>query len=140
MIFISKFKKNIWPLYVPPLPDELFSSWIYRLANNHRISTESLINESLDKKLLIKINNLDIEPELILINLITQNTPLSTEQFEKLFLNHYNSNILENNIPEEIINSLHFLKVNDPKNKKKVFVVVVQLENLMLQLWRNQHL
>ena len=122
MVYIKKLKKNIWPLYVPPLPDELFSSWIYRLANNHRISPETLINESLDKKLPIKINNIDIEPESIIINLITQNTPLRAEQLEKLFLNHYNSNILEKNIPEEIINSLHFLKVNDPKKKKNGIV------------------
>lgn len=122
MIYISKFKKNIWPLYVPPLRDELFSSWLIRVANNHKVNPEILINESIDKKLLIKINNIDIEPESILIDLITLNTPLRAEQFEKLFLNHYNSNILEKNIPEEITNSLHFLKVNDPKNKKNGIV------------------
>lgn len=118
MIYIKKFKKNIWPLYVPPFPDELFSSWIYRLSNNHRISPESLINKCLNKKLSIKINNIDIEPESILTDLITKNTPLRTEQFEKLFLKHYKSNILEKNITEEIISSPHFLKINNPKNKK----------------------
>lgn len=118
MIYISKFKKNIWPLYVPPLPDELFSSWLCRLANNHRVSPEVLINESLGQKLPIKINNIDIEANPNIIDLITKNTPIKAEEITKLFLTYYNSNILEKNIPEEIFNSLHFLKINDPKNKK----------------------
>lgn len=122
MIYISKFRKNIWPLYVPPLLDELFSSWICRLANNHRVSPEVLINESLDKKLSVKINNIDIEADPNIIDLITKNTPIKAEEITKLFLTYYNSNILENNIPEEIFNSLHFLKVNDPKNKKNGIV------------------
>lgn len=65
MVYIKKFRKNIWPLYIPPLPDELFSSWIYRLANNHRVGPQLLINEYLDKKLLIKVNDIDIEPESV---------------------------------------------------------------------------
>lgn len=85
MIYISKFKKNIWPLYVPPLRDELFSSWLIRVANNHKVNPETLINESLDKKLPIKINNIDIEPESIIINLITQNTPLRVNNLRNYF-------------------------------------------------------
>jgi hypothetical protein len=122
MIYISKFRKNIWPLYVPPLPDELFSSWICRLANNHRVSPEVLINESLNQKLHIKFNNIDIEPEPNIIDIITKNTPIKAEEITKLFLTYYNSNIIENNIPEEIFKSLHFLKVSDPKNKKNGIV------------------
>ena len=118
MIYISKFKKNIWPLNVPPLPDELFSSWMFRLANNYRISPESLVNEYSDEKLHIKINTIDIKPESNIIDIITKNTALKEKEIEKLFLNHYKSNITENNISDEVINSLHFLKVNDPKNKK----------------------
>jgi len=122
MVYIKKFRKNIWPLYVPPLPDELFSSWIFRLANNHRISPESLINEYLDEKLLIKINNIDIQPEFNIIEVITKNTPLKEEEVKELFLTHYKPNVIENNTSNEIINSLYFLKVNDPKNKKNGIV------------------
>ena len=118
MIYIKKFKKNIWPLYVPPLPDELFSSWIYRLSNNNRISPQFLINEYLDKKVNIKINSVDIQPESNIVDIITKNTPLKENKIRKLFLTHYKSNVIENNISDEIINSLHFLKINDPKNKK----------------------
>ena len=122
MIYISKFKKNIWPLNVPPLPDELFSSWMFRLANNYRISPESLVNEYSDEKLHIKINTIDIKPESNIIDIITKNTALKEKEIEKLFLNHYKSNITENNISDEVINSLHFLKVNDPKHKKNGIV------------------
>lgn len=118
MVYISKFGKNIWPLCVPPLPDELFSSWIYRLASNHRVNPDTLVNECLDKKLSIKINDMDIKPDSNIIDIITKNTPVKAEEIAKLFLTDYNSNIIENNIPEEVFNSLHFLKINDSKNKK----------------------
>ncbi|WP_300978337.1 TniQ family protein [Flavobacterium sp.] len=124
MIYISKIRRNIWPLYVHPLPDELFSSWICRLANNHRVSPEILINESLNKKSPIKINinNIDIEPEPNIIDIITKNTPIKIEELTKLFLTDYESNIVENNIPEEILFSLLFLNINDPKKSKRRIV------------------
>lgn len=124
MIYISQFRKNIWPLYVNPFPDELFSSWICRLAYNHRVSPEILINESLNKKSTIKINinNIDIEPEPNIIDIITKNTPIKIEELNKLFLTDYQSSIVGNNIPEEILFSLLFLNINDPKKSKRRIV------------------
>ena len=122
MIYISKFGKNICPLFLSPLPEEVFSSWLHRLAANHRINPEALITDSMDKKISIKINSLDITPAPNIINQITKNTPLKTKEIEELFLTNFSSNILEENIPEEIMDSIYFLKFKDSKTKKNGIV------------------
>jgi hypothetical protein len=122
MVYVSKFKKEIWPLYIPPFHDELFSSWMFRLSNKHRVSPEVLINESLIDKMSIKFNSIDVGTESQIIDILAQNTPVKVENISELFLTSYKSNILENNNAEEIFKSVLFLKFKGAKRKQERIV------------------
>lgn len=122
MIYISKFKKDIWPLYVPPLPDELFSSWIYRLISNHRVNSDTFVKNYLHQKLFERNNDIDDFPKEEIIKTIKEHTPCKTEELIELFLSSYNSSIIENNTPEEISKSIQFLKTKSFNNRRNSIV------------------
>ena len=86
MVFISKFNKNIYPNYVPPLKDELFSSWLCRLAYNHGVKTNTFINNYLGDKFSIWNRDIDSLAPDKLLDIIEQHTPLINEDITTLFL------------------------------------------------------
>lgn len=122
MIYISKFKKDIWPLYVPPLPDELFSSWIYRMISNHKVNSDTFAKNYLQQKLFERNNDIDDFPKDEIIKIITKHTPYKTKELNQLFLSSYNYTIIENNTAEEISKSIQFLKTKSFNNRRNSIV------------------
>lgn len=122
MIYISKFKKDIWPLYVPPLPDELFSSWIYRMISNHRVNSDTFAKNFLHQKLFERNNNIDDFPRVEILNTISEHTPYKKRKIKQLFLSEYKTKIIETNTPEQISKSIQFLKAKNFNNKRSSIV------------------
>lgn len=85
MVFIHKFNKNIFPNYVPPLTDELFSSWLCRLAYSHKIKTNTFINNYLESNYPIWNRDIDCLAPDKLIEILEQHTPLSRTDINNLF-------------------------------------------------------
>lgn len=80
--------KHIWPGYIAPEKDEIFSSWFIRLCNEHKIKSHSFSKYYLNN---IPIWNRDIDlycPEF-LVQKIQEHTYLSDIQIRVLFLNSY---------------------------------------------------
>lgn len=95
MVYIPSLKKNILPGYVPPMPDELFSSWICRLAINHKIKPRSFIVNYFGTK--EGFWNRDIDTLMIpsVIEFLVNHTPLQHEQIEKLFIKSYEGYVFQ---------------------------------------------
>lgn len=86
MVFISEINKNIYPNYIPPLKDELFSSWLCRLAYNHGVKTNTFINNYLGDKFSIWNRDIDSLAPNRLVDIIETHTPLNKTKIEDLFL------------------------------------------------------
>lgn len=85
---------KIWPGYIQPLQDELFSSWFMRLCYEHRIKSSSFSKIYLNDT---AIWNRDIDqcyPES-LIETIHSHTPLSVDEIKNLFLRSYQGFLFE---------------------------------------------
>ncbi|MCT4664985.1 MAG: TniQ family protein [Flavobacteriales bacterium] len=90
MVYIRNLKKNIFPFYIPPYEDELFSSWICRLSYNHGVKSRTFIkNYILDSNPNIWNRDVDLMPPSYLKDLIYNHTLLSKEKVENLFLSKY---------------------------------------------------
>jgi len=103
------FDKQIWPGYISPENDELFSSWFIRLCNEHRIKSHSFSKIYFNNA---PIWNRDVDlycPELIKEK-IKAYTFLSNIQIENLFLNSYQDLLFNENRDKLFtINSLGIL-------------------------------
>lgn len=78
--------KNIWPLYIPPEKDELFSSWFCRLSNNHMIRSESFLTNYFGRMLPLWNRDIDMLMPNKYLNTISNHTPLTSLQIRNLFL------------------------------------------------------
>ncbi len=85
MVIINN-DKNIWPLYIPPENDELFSSWFCRLSNNHLIRSESFLTNYFGRMLPLWNRDIDMLMPEKYINIIYNHTPMNYDQIKNLFL------------------------------------------------------
>lgn len=94
--FKMNFNKQIWPGYISPENDELFSSWFIRLSSEHRIKSHSFSKIYFNNA---SIWNRDIDlycPEVIKEK-IKAHTILSDIQVENLFLSSYQDLLFNEN-------------------------------------------
>lgn len=90
------FEKHIWPGYIPPEKDEIFSSWFVRLCSEHKIKSHSFSKYYFNNT---PIWNRDIDlycPPLI-IKKIKAFTFLSDPQIRNLFLSSYHGLLFNEN-------------------------------------------
>ena len=88
MVYIKSLNKNIFPLYIKPLEDELFSSWFCRLSINHGIKPQSFILNYLENYPILA-RDIDFFAPSRLISFFEQHTPLSQKDIMNLFLKRY---------------------------------------------------
>lgn len=87
MVYIKSLGKNIFPNYLPPYQDELFSSWLCRLSHNHRVKSNVFLKNYIHNR-EINLWNRDIDlfaPEY-LKKMIVDHTPLSIMEVNNLFI------------------------------------------------------
>ncbi|MGG5209229.1 TniQ family protein [Chryseobacterium sp. MIQD13] len=98
MPFISSLDKNIWAHYIPPYPDELFSSWFFRLSQAHHVKSHSF-GRYYFKNQQFWNRDVDNMPSQYLKDIIFNNTPLNYSSISQLFLTSYESFLFESHNP-----------------------------------------
>lgn len=108
MIYIPGINKDIWPLFVWPEENELFSSWICRFSNNNEIRSESISKIYFDNSINLWNRDIDVFAPKALLDYLENHTPLEKSQIENLFLTSYESIVFEkinpNGFTENILN------------------------------------
>lgn len=94
MVYIGKLKKNIWPGYVKPKEDELFSSWFVRLAAEHKTKTYTF-SKHFFNNLPIWNRDIDKSAPIQLLQKISDHTPMSHHEINNMLLSKYEGIIFE---------------------------------------------
>lgn len=89
MVYISKLKKNIFPAFIPPEQDELFSSWYCRLSISHAVKPLTFVKNNFGYDAPIFNRDIDCLKPDYLVKLLQQHTPLSKKRIDNLFINSY---------------------------------------------------
>ncbi|MCG7501080.1 TniQ family protein [Tenacibaculum sp. Mcav3-52] len=106
MVYIESLNKSIWPFFLKPFEEELFSSWVYRMSLECGIKPIPFTNFCFGRQRPFWNRDIDLIIPEDIINRILNCTPLSRKEilkmslesysgyaFEKLKLNSYNQNI-----------------------------------------------
>lgn len=85
---LEKFNKKIWPAYVNPEKNELFSSWLLRISKENLLKSHSFSRFYFND---FPIWNRDIDKlyPSIIVSKILENTMLSSDDIKELFLESY---------------------------------------------------
>lgn len=97
-------KQKIWPAYIPPFEDEIFSSWFMRICQSHEIKSHSF-SKFYFNNYNIWNRDIDLYGSNDLIYEIEKNTPLSFQDIKNTFLHSY-EDIIYNCNPTGLINTL----------------------------------
>jgi hypothetical protein len=89
MVFIKELDKNVFPCYLPPEDDELFTSWIYRLSANHFVKSITFFENYFGNKTPFWNRDIDSLKPQNLVNKILDHTPLLEFEVSSLFLKSY---------------------------------------------------
>ncbi|MPQ45544.1 hypothetical protein GCQ56_00870 [Marinifilum sp. N1E240] len=95
MVYIKSLNKNIFPYYIKPEENELFSSWLCRLSYSHEIKTNSFIANYLGRDFPIWNRDIDLMYNNKLIDLFSNRTPLNEDKIKLLFLESYDTYITD---------------------------------------------
>lgn len=123
MVYIADFNKEIWPLYTPPLPDEIFTSWLFRLASKHGVEPEIFFKQYFNQRLYFDNNDINIFADVTIIDIILKHTPLKLNKIKQLFLSSYESYVFENADSKEIIKSVQLLRLLDSSKKRNGLLI-----------------
>lgn len=120
MVYIKSLNKRIFPHYIPPYPDELFSSWFCRLAINHQVKPQSFVQNYWDDRNFPFWNrDIDLSTSKELLKVIERHTPLSLTEVKSMFLTSYESFIAETIRPSDsYLNNILVLGINHRKRKR----------------------
>ncbi|MFC3159849.1 TniQ protein [Chryseobacterium arachidis] len=95
MVYIKKYRKNIFPAYISPENNELFSSWYCRLAINHYVKPLTFIKNNFGYNAPIFGRDIDYLKPTYLTDFLYEHTPLSRKRIENLFLTSYYENFTD---------------------------------------------
>lgn len=116
MKIILSNEKKIWPGYINPEKNELFSSWLIRLSKESLIKSHTFSNFYLDKQPIWNRDIDKINPNIILSK-ISHNTTLSNSNIRELFLESYRDIIFNNRDLNSYTPGLLNLGINHRKRK-----------------------
>lgn len=95
MVYVEKYRKNIFPAYIHPEKNELFSSWYCRLAINHQVKPLTFIKNNFGYNAPIFDRDIDYLKPAFLTDFIYKHTPMSKKAIDNLFLTTYNENFTD---------------------------------------------
>jgi hypothetical protein len=122
VIYIPKIDKNIWPLYIPPLDDELFSSWFCRISNYNELRSQTLLSSYFPKSVQLWNRDIDMLSPKSIVDTLLENTPLSQERINKLFLKSYEGIAFEKANEKGLTSNI--LKLGIKHRKRKSYGLV----------------
>lgn len=122
MIYISTINKNVWPLYIPPLNDELFSSWFCRISNYNELRSETLLQNYFPKNSQLWNRDIDMFAPNNIITTLTENTFLTDIEINNLFLKSYEGIVFEKSNENGLADNI--LKLGIKHRKRKNYGIV----------------
>jgi transposase-like protein len=85
----DNFSKNLFPIRLKPQEDELFTSWIARLALEHGLNGNTLVNVIMEPKVFQRSSDVDRLTDKNLITEISNKTGITIEQIYNTSLRSY---------------------------------------------------
>ncbi|MFD0962550.1 TniQ family protein [Pseudofulvibacter geojedonensis] len=89
MVFIQAINKNIWPFYLKPKHDELFTSWIYRMAIKSNTKPIPFVKSCFGKESSFWNRDIDLIIPSKIIDKTIKHTPLKKADIIKMSLKTY---------------------------------------------------
>lgn len=117
MVYIKKLNKRIFPKYIKPEPEELFSSWFCRLAINHAIKPQSFIRNYLENYPILA-RDIDFFTNNKLVSFFENHTPLTNREIAQLFLKSYETITYESETSDLFYNNILTLGIQHRKRKR----------------------
>lgn len=117
-MYILKYRKDIWPNYVAPFPDELFTSWFIRLCASHNVKPLSFINNFFEKHTSLFNRDIDLSAPQSLKNILVLRTPMNMNQVDNLFLTSYEGYAFEKTKPKTYTANIIPLGIIHRKRKR----------------------
>ncbi|MGG8497149.1 TniQ family protein [Tenacibaculum sp. TC6] len=96
MVFIKSLNKNIWPFYVAPKEDELFTSWFYRMSLECGIRPIPFSNSCFGRDTPFWNRDIDFIIPKKIIQIVLKYTPLNKEEVINMSLQKYSGLAFEN--------------------------------------------
>ena len=109
-------KYNYWPGYIPPEKDELLSSWIYRVANEHKIKPYSFTRYYFNNP-SFWTRDVDKFITTNVLNTILKYTPLNELQIKQMLLSSFDNVIYQGRLSVSYTNGLTNLGIFSAKRK-----------------------
>jgi hypothetical protein len=106
MVFIKELNKEIFPLYLNPLEDELFSSWLCRLSANHLVKTNTFIKNYFGSNIPVFNRDIDVLAPQQIIDKFIQHCPLNELDINNLFIKSLEGFAFENYRPNATIRNV----------------------------------
>ena len=83
------FTSPLWPIHFKPLPDELLSSWLVRLAHSHGLKVQTFCNLIFGSRLQVWNRDIDRHAPEWLITELSVRTGTTTKQVMETTLQSY---------------------------------------------------
>lgn len=95
MVFIPSLKKEILPIILKPMHDELFTSWLCRMAIQYNLKPHTFLQNYLEEKAPPLRRDLDLFENDYIEKFIVNHTPFPKNIIRKLFLNDLHLNVFK---------------------------------------------
>jgi len=118
MVKIKSLGKDIFPYYIPPFKNELFTSWFCRLSVNHDLKPQSFVLNYLGKSYPFWNRDIDVSGKADLKLFIEAHTPLGYLDIENLFLKSFECFAFETINEKGITNNILSIGVNHRKRTR----------------------
>lgn len=96
MVFIKSLNKNIWPFYVAPKEDELFTSWFYRMSLESGVKPIPFSNSCFGRDIPFWNRDIDFIIPQKIASVVSKHTPLNEKEIIKMSLQKYSGLAFEN--------------------------------------------
>lgn len=95
MVYISSHNRNIWPGYVKPEKDELFSSWVVRTSYEHLLKVQTFCKLGFNFPQFWS-RDVDRSAQQKFTDILLERTPLKENEINSLFLTKYQGKLYSN--------------------------------------------
>src|SRR6202035_476121 len=79
LIIMRGLTSSLWPIHYKPLPDELLSCWLVRLAHGHGLKVQTFCNQIFGSHLQVWNRDIDRLAPTWLLNELSHRTGTSAE-------------------------------------------------------------
>lgn len=117
MVYIKTLNKQIFPYYIKPEKDEIFSSWLCRLSYNHKVKTNSFVANYFDRDTPVWNRDIDTSISLGMLEKFELHTPLDHTSLLGMTLRSYEGTVFESLGTSESNNAILPLGIHHRKRK-----------------------